>query len=122
MAISFPSSPATNQTYVVGTKTWIWNGYAWDLQTLNTTPIFVQANAAFNTGNSAFIQANAAFAVANSGGGLFPYFIADYGLLQERSNTVTAFGEKIYNDNFTQFDCRSLPTNQLATNDWAWLT
>jgi hypothetical protein len=73
MAISFPSSPTLNQTYVVGTKTWIWNGYAWDLQVANTTPIFIQANAAFdkaNTANtnavSAGTYANAAYVVANT--------------------------------------------------------
>ncbi len=32
MALSFPSSPTLNQTYTVGSKTWNWNGYAWDLQ------------------------------------------------------------------------------------------
>ena len=73
MAISFPSSPTLNQTYVVGTKTWIWNGYAWDLQVANTTPIFIQANAAFDQANTATqygqssgTYANAAFAVANT--------------------------------------------------------
>ena len=30
--ITFPSSPSVNQTYTVGSKTWIYNGYAWDLQ------------------------------------------------------------------------------------------
>ena len=31
MALSFPSSPALNDTYSVGSKTWKWNGSAWDL-------------------------------------------------------------------------------------------
>jgi hypothetical protein len=48
MALNFPISPTLNQTYTVGTKTWKWNGYAWDLNT--------SANASFEslivTGNT----------------------------------------------------------------------
>lgn len=35
--ITFPTSPSLNQTYAVGYKTWIWNGYAWDLQIANAS-------------------------------------------------------------------------------------
>ena len=31
MALNFPTSPALNETHTVGSKTWKWNGYAWDL-------------------------------------------------------------------------------------------
>ena len=34
--ISFPVSPTLNQTYSIGSKTWKWNGYAWDLQISST--------------------------------------------------------------------------------------
>ena len=37
MAIDFPNSPATNDTYSYGGKTWKWNGTAW--QAVITTPI-----------------------------------------------------------------------------------
>jgi len=64
--ITFPSSPTTNQTYTVGSKTWIWNGYAWDLQL--SSAVFSTANGtiAWNTANAAFIQANTPNYVANS--------------------------------------------------------
>jgi ABC-type glycerol-3-phosphate transport system permease component len=34
--ISFPTSPTLNQTYSIGSKTWKWNSYAWDLQISST--------------------------------------------------------------------------------------
>lgn len=53
MPISFPSSPSLNQTYTVGTKTWIWNGYAWDLQVANTASVTTLAEAAYAQANNA---------------------------------------------------------------------
>jgi acetyltransferase-like isoleucine patch superfamily enzyme len=81
MAINFPNPATLNQTHTVGSKTWVYNGYAWDLVTANTSPIlntaisaFTQANAAYvaansgiTIGQSAFTQANAAYSQANSG-------------------------------------------------------
>jgi len=32
MPLNFPSSPTTNQSYTLGSKTWIYNGYGWKLQ------------------------------------------------------------------------------------------
>jgi hypothetical protein len=63
--ITFPSSPTTNQTYTVGSKTWIWNGYAWDLQ-LSSGFSTANGTIAWNTANAAFIQANTPSATANS--------------------------------------------------------
>lgn len=69
--ITFPSSPSLYQTYTVGSKTWIWNGYAWDIQNYNTAPIFTQANLAYNTANSAASFANSAFTVANNANAIY---------------------------------------------------
>ena len=59
MAISFPTSPSANQAYTVGSKTWVYNGYAWDIQVANIAPIF-------NTANAAFDKANLSAQIANS--------------------------------------------------------
>lgn len=68
MALNFPTSPALNETHTVGSKTWKWNGSAWDMQ---TTPAADSASlvAAWATANAAYSVANSAFAQANTGGG-----------------------------------------------------
>lgn len=62
MAISFPNNPTTNQTFTVGSKTWIWNGYAWDIQNSNTA--IVTAQLAYNQANTANTNANTAYYTA----------------------------------------------------------
>jgi hypothetical protein len=50
MSLSFPLNPTLNQTYSYGTKTWVWNGAAWQLQStgaINDIPI---GNITPNTG------------------------------------------------------------------------
>ena len=66
MPINFPSSPTPNQTYAFGQKTWIWNGYAWDLQLANANSVIAISQASYNQANAAFIHANSAFNAANN--------------------------------------------------------
>ena len=68
MALNFPTSPSLNQTHTVGSKTWKWNGYAWDMQT-TTAADSASVVAAWATANAAYSVANSAFAQANTGGG-----------------------------------------------------
>ena len=60
--ITFPSSPSVNQTYTVGSKTWIYNGYAWDLQLSSSGFSTANGTIAWNTANAAFTAANTATA------------------------------------------------------------
>ena len=47
--MNFPTSPTLNQTYTLGSKTWVWNGSAWDLQVVSAT---FNSIAPSQTGNS----------------------------------------------------------------------
>ena len=40
-SINFPTSPSVNDEYTFGDKTWIWNGYAWDVKAAPNTIIAV---------------------------------------------------------------------------------
>lgn len=45
--MNFPTSPTTGDTYTLGSKTWVWNGAAWDLQSVapsNLTLDYLQLN------------------------------------------------------------------------------
>ena len=60
--LNFPTSPSLNDTYSFGTKTWVWNGAAWQLNSagaINNIPIgnVTPASGAFTTitGNTAVI-------------------------------------------------------------------
>jgi hypothetical protein len=43
MAIDFPNSPATNDTYTSGNRTWLYNGTAWTLLTLTQNVILANS-------------------------------------------------------------------------------
>lgn len=75
--INFPANPNTNDTYSFGGKTWVYNGSAWDLQTIgsiNATPIgnISPSTGAFTTltatdGNITIKQAQGEAVYAKSG-------------------------------------------------------
>jgi hypothetical protein len=63
-SLNFPSSPATNDTYSFGGKTWVYNGFAWALQStsLTTTTVTEGTNLYFTNARS-----RAAISVAGAG-------------------------------------------------------
>lgn len=48
MALDFPLNPSTNDTYTLGDKTWIYNGYGWEIQ-LQTIQYIPPANVTVST-------------------------------------------------------------------------
>ena len=109
MAINFPNPATLNQTYVVGTKTWVYNGYAWDLVVANTVPILSQANTALAVGQAAFGQANAAYNTANT------KFSANGGTI---SGAVTITTDLTVNGNvYLGGNVTTLSSNNISIND-----
>ena len=41
--LNFPTNPTIGQTYSIGSRTWVWNGTAWQLQSgiVSTNPFIV---------------------------------------------------------------------------------
>lgn len=72
MSLNFPTSPSLNDTYSFGTKTWIWNGVAWQLNSagaINDIPI---GNVTPSTGAFTTLTANSTItAVGNITGSYF---------------------------------------------------
>jgi len=67
MSLSFPLSPALNQTYTAGTKTWSWNGTAWVLLFSGITGLTGATGAGF-TGATGVAGVNGATGVAGVNG------------------------------------------------------
>lgn len=58
--MNFPTSPALNDTYSLGSKTWKWNGVAWDLQSTGLTSSMVVAALGFTPYNAASLSTDLA--------------------------------------------------------------
>lgn len=54
MAIDFPNSPATNDTYVVGSRTWVYDGEKWTVLTVTGS---VPTEIEFNTQTATYTLA-----------------------------------------------------------------
>jgi carbonic anhydrase/acetyltransferase-like protein (isoleucine patch superfamily) len=97
MAINFPNPATLNQTYTVGTKTWVYNGYAWDLVLANTSPILNVATSAFGQANAAYTQANTGISV---GQGAFGQANAAF----DQANTGVAIGQGAFGQANSAYD------------------
>ena len=94
--LNFPTSPTANQTYTVGSKTWKWSGYAWDLLiasgTTEDTTARTMATSAGDYANSAFANANTALAqIAVLSGGT-----ATDGWARDKANTSSSYANSAY--------------------------
>ena len=68
MAINFPNSPAINQTVVVGTDTWFWNGLAWEVEPVTLIPTQTGQSGKYLTTNGTAVSWGTITATAASVG------------------------------------------------------
>lgn len=62
--LNFPSNPQVGDTYTIGTRTWIWNGYGWQIQTAITSlDPFTASRGIFTTSTLAVTTASGALQV-----------------------------------------------------------
>lgn len=47
--INFPANPSNGQVYTLGVKAWVWNGRAWDLQSISDAQVLRAETAATNS-------------------------------------------------------------------------
>lgn len=72
MALEFPSSPTTGQTYINGNLTWKWSGTAWDPVGTQVTSTVVVSTPVFNTpsqatvGQTVLVKASSQALLANA--------------------------------------------------------
>ena len=64
--MNFPSSPTLNQEYSFGTKSWRWNGTAWQIISVSTTEAVAAAAAATAAASSASAASTSASNAASS--------------------------------------------------------
>ena len=68
MAINFPNSPTTNQTVIVGTDTWVWNGVAWEVEPAIIIPTQTGQSGKYLTTNGTAVSWGTVTATAASVG------------------------------------------------------
>ena len=88
MALNFPNSPATGQSYSQGDRTWIYNGYGWALQGIRSGSFFSRTYTGNGTANAFVVTtgvtANSIIVTEN---GVVQQPIADYSV----TGTVLTF-------------------------------
>lgn len=62
--LNFPSNPQVGDTYTIGTRTWVWNGYGWQIQSsITSLDPFTAVRGIFTTSTVAVTTASGALQV-----------------------------------------------------------
>jgi fibronectin-binding autotransporter adhesin len=94
--LNFPQNPAPGDTYSIGTRTWIWNGSGWALQSgiVSTNP-FIVVSAQITTTTNSTSTTSGALIVAGGGGFGGNVYAADIysnGFQVVTTGTIGSFG------------------------------
>jgi hypothetical protein len=94
--LNFPQNPAPGDTYSIGTRTWIWNGSGWALQSgiVSTNP-FIVVSAQITTTTNSTSTTSGALVVAGGagfGGDIYAADIYSNGSQVVTTGTIGSFG------------------------------
>jgi hypothetical protein len=94
--LNFPQNPAPGDTYSIGTRTWIWNGSGWALQSgiVSTNP-FIVVSAQITTTTNSTSTTSGALVVAGGagfGGDIYARDIYSNGSQVVTTGTIGSFG------------------------------
>lgn len=98
--LNFPENPSVGQTYTIGSRTWVWNGTAWQLQSgvISTNP-FVVVSAEITTSTKSTSSTTGAL-IVNGGVGIGGDTVIGGNVTVESNVTVTnsiTIGNSLYN-------------------------
>lgn len=111
----FPATPTLDDVFTIDTKTWVYNGYGWELQSAGgdvANGAYNQANAATNIATYAANHANSAYNAANVSIDVFA---------RETANGAYAKANQAFNQANTTIDIAIAANNlSLSTNTVAY--
>jgi hypothetical protein len=94
--LNFPQNPAPGDTYSIGTRTWIWNGSGWALQSgiVSTNPFIVVSAQVTTTTNSTSTNSGALVVAggAGFGGNVYAADLYSNGFQVVTTGTIGSFG------------------------------
>jgi hypothetical protein len=94
--LNFPQNPAPGDTYSIGTRTWIWNGSGWALQSgiVSTNPFIVVSAQVTTTTNSTSTNSGALIVAGGGGfgGNIYAADIYSNGSQVVTTGTIGSFG------------------------------
>ena len=94
--LNFPQNPAPGDTYSIGSRTWIWNGSGWALQSgiVSTNPFIVVSAQVTTTTNSTSTNSGALVVAGGGGfgGNLYAADLYSNGFQVVTTGTIGSFG------------------------------
>ena len=123
--LSFPTNPNTNETYTFGTKTWVWNGTAWQLQTsgaINNIPIgnAIPSTGAFTTLTAATLTGGVVSITGNITGSNIQggnVILSGNSIVGPANLTLGSSNTVISGNLFVQGNTTFINSNVISTND-----
>lgn len=94
--LNFPSNPQVGDTYTIGTRTWVWNGYGWQIQSsITSLNPFTAVRGIFTTSTVAVTTASGALEV-RGGVGIAGNIVQGSGATTRNIKNTNAFANGFF--------------------------